>query len=171
MKDFNMKKIKFILMILSIPLLVSCIKCFGTCEDYPQESELYFSNAQEYGISLAGMSLSKEPPKDYEFGSLDRFYWVTRQKIKRNGIEMLKGLEREYACERNPSVHGEHFLLFMNSKKEVVLAWDLRDTTQRWADESLWTMDSTTRTVCCDEIQTEYFNTYRFSDEDFQTQK
>ena len=63
------------------------------------------------------------------------------------------------------------FLLFMNSKKEVVLAWDLRDTTQRWADESLWTMDSTTRTVCCDEIQTEYFNTYRFSDEDFQTQK
>ena len=59
----------------------------------------------------------------------------------------------------------------MNSNKEVVLAWDLRDTTQRRADESLWTVDSTIIEVCGGEMQVQYHNTYRFSDEDFAVQQ
>ena len=163
-----MKHIKFILMVLYIPLFASCLKCIsGYCEEEPQESEIYFPNAHEYGISLADFSLSKEHPlTDHECFSLEEP--VFRTFFRHNGVEVLKEMEQRFANERDLSVHGEHFLLFMNSNKEVILAWDLRDTTQRWADESLWTMDSSTRVVCCDHIQTEYFNAYRFSDEDFE---
>ena len=166
-----MKKIKFILMVLSIPLLVSCVKCIsGYCEESPQESKIYFRNAQKYGISLADFSLSKEHPlTEHECFSIEEINWQTF--FRHNGVEVLKEIEQRFANERDPSVHGEHFLLFMNSNKEVVLAWDLRDTTQRWADESLWTMDSSTRVVCCDHIQTQYFNVYHFSDEDFEAQQ
>ena len=169
-----MKHIKFILMVLYIPLLASCIKCIsGYCDEQPQESEIYFPNAHEYGISFVEFSVSKEhhplPQTEHKCYSLEEF--VCRTFFRHNGVEVLKEMEQRFANERDLSVHGEHFLLFMNSNKEVILAWDLRDTTQRWADESLWTMDSSTRVVCCDHIQTEYFNAYCFSDEDFATQQ
>ena len=62
----------------------------------------------------------------------------------------------------------EHFMLFMDNKKNILLVQDLRDTTQRWADESLWIMDSSYQEICDGiEMQLQYRNTYTFIDEDF----
>lgn len=69
-------------------------------------------------------------------------------------------------------MNGKYFVLFINKNEEVVLVWDLRDTTQRWADESLWTVDSSFYEICDGrEMQVQYHSTYTFSDEDFATQK
>ena len=84
---------------------------------------------------------------------------------KRTGPDIFKDWQSYLDFYDNDD--KDHYLLFMDGKEEILLVWDLRDTTQRWADESLWTVDSTIIEVCGGEMQVQYYNTYRFSDEDF----
>ena len=169
-----MKKIKFILMVMFIPLLTSCIKALiaWDCEDDNVESYIYFENADEYGLELIGVSLYRDS-LNYPYIPISLKDNPTFGMIgwKGTGVEVLRGVERYHTNENNGS-RGEHFLLFMDHDENVLLVWDLRDTTQRWADESLWTMDSTFKEVECGSgMQIRYRNTYIFSEEDFATQK
>ncbi|MBR5777901.1 MAG: hypothetical protein IKY22_05530 [Bacteroidales bacterium] len=97
-----MKKIKFILMVLSIPLLVSCVKCIsGYCEESPQESKIYFRDAQKYGISLADFSLSKEHPlTEHECFSIEEINW--RTFFRHNGVEVLKEMNSVLPTNETP---------------------------------------------------------------------
>ena len=68
---------------------------------------------KKYGISLADFSLSKEHPlTEHDCFSIEEINW--RTFVRHNGVEVLKEIEQRFANERDPSVHGEHFLLFMN---------------------------------------------------------
>ncbi len=163
-------------MVLSIPLFASCLKgplCLD-CTSTETKNYVRFDNCYNYDIESVGVSLYRDslsyPYIMYLVNDNDFFYGG-----RATGVEILRRVERSYANENtypyNPH-RGEHFLLFMDQDKNILLVWDLRDTTQRWADESLWTMDSTYKEVpCCSGIQMTYYNTYTFSDEDFAAQQ
>ena len=165
-----MNKIKFILMVISIPLLVSCEKCFlcWDCVDVPIESYIHFDNTDKYNIAFTGRSSYTDHLDDDVFRP-GTGYCVGSERL--TGVEMLKLFKRdgdEGFLLEGDTIKDFYFILFMNRNKEVVLVWDLRDTTQRWADESQWTMDSSFHEICYDDIQVQYHNTYTFSDEDFE---
>ena len=159
-------------MVLSIPLFASCLKtlCLD-CWSTETENYVRFDNYDNYDIESVGVSLYRDS-LSYPY----RIFLVNDNVFssgkRATGVEILRGVERYYANENNYSHRGEHFLLFMDQDKNILLVWDLRDTTQRWADESLWTMDSTYKEVpCCSGIKMTYYNTYTFSDEDFAAQQ
>ena len=167
-----MKKIKFILMVLSIPLLASCVKGLigWDCDNDYDISYVYFDNYDNYGIRSVGISLYRDsltyPYRIYSD------YGFNNTGGKQTGVELLLSTEKYYANLNNYSHRGEHFLLFMDQDRNILLTWDLRDTTQRWADESLWTMDSSFREISCrGRTRYNYYNTYTFSDEDFMVQE
>ena len=174
MKVLKLKCFKFILIALFILLLTSCKDCFlcWDCGEIPIESYMHYDNADKYNIAFRGRSSYKDHLNhvyypSYINGDLPSAY------TKMTGVEILKSYKRR-ADEGRDIVNGDtikdrYYLLFMNNNEEVVLVWDLRDTTQRWADESLWTMDSSFYEICGGrEMQVQYHNTYTFSDEDFE---
>lgn len=172
-----MNKIKFILIALFTTLLISCKDCIfcWDCGDLPQESYIHFDNAGKYNIVLACRSSYKDSVNHVYYPPyISEFNCTSYSKM--TGIEILKSFKRR-ADEGRDIVNGDtiknvYYLLFMNRNEEVVLAWDLRDTTQRWADESLWTVDSSFHEICGGrEMQVQYHNTYTFSDEDFAVQQ
>ena len=172
-----MNKIKFILMVLFIPLLASCVKgliCWD-CEADLGYSYVYFDNCDDFNIELVAISLYKDSlsyPYRISLVNGDHGDDFRAGGDKATGPEILRGLEKYYANLNNYSHRGEHFILFTDHDENILLAWDLRDTTQRWADESLWTMDSTFIEVSCGSgIQKNYYNTYTFSEEDFISQQ
>lgn len=174
MKVLKLKCFKFILIALFILLLTSCKDCFlcWDCGEIPIESYIHFDNAGKYNIALAGCS-SYMDSLNHVFIPLNISKYNCTTFRKKTGVEILKSFKRR-ADEGGDIVNGDtikgvYYLLFMNRNEEVVLAWDLRDTTQRWADESLWTMDSSFYEICGGrEMQVQYHNTYTFSDEDFE---
>ncbi len=165
-----MKHIKFILIALYIPLLISCKDCFfcWDCFDEPEESFVHFDNADKVGIKLIAVSKfsDRTTNDDGVASTLSSFESGGALSLpgKRTGVDLLKSYQNCLAHDYD----GLQFLLWMNEKKEIVLVWDLADTTQRWADESLWIMDSSFHEICGGrEMQVQYSNTYTFSDEDF----
>ena len=158
-------------MVISIPLLVSCEKCFlcWDCVDVPIESYIHFDNTDKYNIAFTGRSSYTDHLNEDVFRPRTGYY-VGSERL--TGVEMLKLFKRDVDEDEGYLLEGDtikdfYFILFMNRNKEVVLVWDLRDTTQRWADESQWTVDSTIIEVCGGEMQVQYYNTYRFSNYDF----
>ena len=168
-----MKHIKFILIALFIPLLISCKDCFfcWDCFDLPMESHIHFDNAGNVGIQLVYLSCYDNAQDGvHGIGSLSDFASHRTTEGKHTGPNILKDWQNHLDFYDNDD--KDYYLLFMDSKENILLVWDLRDTTQRWADESLWTMDSTYKEVpCCSGIQMTYYNTYTFSDEDFAAQQ
>ena len=160
-----MNKIKFILIALFIPLLTSCIFAWD-CLESPAESNICFDNAGNVGIQSVNLSCYDNAQDGiHVIGSLSDFASYRTTEGKHRGPDILKDWQSYLDFYDNDD--KDHYLLFMDGKEEILLVWDLRDTTQRWADESLWTVDSTIIEVCGGEIQVQYYNTYRFSDEDF----
>ena len=163
-----MNKIKFILIALFIPLLTSCKDCFlcWDCLEVPQESYIHFDNAGNVGIQLVNLSWYDDAQDGvHVVESLSDFASFRATDGKRTGPDIFKDWQSYLDFYDN--YDKEHYLLFMDSSENIILVWDLIDTTQRWADESLWTVDSTIIEVCGGEMQVQYYNTYRFSDEDF----
>lgn len=160
-----MNKIKFILIALFIPLLTSCIFAWD-CLESPAESNICFDNAGNVGIQSVNLSCYDNAQDGIHIiGSLSDFASYRTTEGKHRGPDILKDWQSYLDFYDNDDKN--HYLLFMDGKEEILLVWDLRDTTQRWADESLWTVDSTIIEVCGGEMQVQYYNTYRFSDEDF----
>ena len=160
-----MNKIKFILIALFIPLLTSCIFAWD-CLESPAESNICFDNAGNVGIQSVNLSCYDNAQDGiHVIGSLSDFASYRTTEGKHRGPDILKDWQSYLDFYDNDD--KDHYLLFMDGKEEILLVWDLRDTTQRWADESLWTVDSTIIEVCGGEMQVQYYNTYRFSDEDF----
>ena len=160
-----MNKIKFILIALFIPLLTSCIFAWD-CLESPAESNICFDNAGNVGIQSVNLSCYDNAQDGvHVVESLSDFASYRTTEGKHRGPDILKDWQSYLDFYDNDD--KDHYLLFMDGKEEILLVWDLRDTTQRWADESLWTVDSTIIEVCGGEMQVQYYNTYRFSDEDF----
>lgn len=165
MKVLKQKYFKFILIALFIPLLTSCIFAWD-CLESPAESNICFDNAGNVGIQSVNLSCYDNTQDGiHVIGSLSDFASYRTTEGKHSGPDILKDWQSYLDFYDNDD--KDHYLLFMDGKEEILLVWDLRDTTQRWADESLWTVDSTIIEVCGGEIQVQYYNTYRFSDEDF----
>lgn len=165
MKVLKQKYFKFILIALFIPLLTSCIFAWD-CLESPAESNICFDNAGNVGIQSVNLSCYDNAQDGiHVIGSLSDFASYRTTEGKHRGPDILKDWQSYLDFYDNDD--KDHYLLFMDGKEEILLVWDLRDTTQRWADESLWTVDSTIIEVCGGEIQVQYYNTYRFSDEDF----
>jgi hypothetical protein len=165
MKVLKQKRFKFILIALFIPLLTSCIFAWD-CLESPAESNICFDNAGNVGIQLVNLSCYDNAQDGiHVIGSLSDFASYRTTEGKHRGPDILKDWQSYLDFYDNDD--KDHYLLFMDGKEEILLVWDLRDTTQRWADESLWTVDSTIIEVCGGEMQVQYYNTYRFSDEDF----
>lgn len=160
-----MKKIKFILIASFIPLLTSCIFAWD-CLEAPAESNICFDNAGNVGIQLVNLSWNDDAQDGvHVVESLSDFASFRATDGKRTGPDIFKDWQSYLDFYDN--YDKEHYLLFMDSRENIILVWDLRDTTQRWANESLWTIDSTIIEVCGGEMQVQYYNTYRFSNEDF----
>mgnify|MGYP003419207431 CR=1 FL=1 len=165
MKVLKQKCFKFILIALFIPLLTSCIFSWYFLES-PAESNICFDNAGNVGIQSVNLSCYDNAQDGiHVIGSLSDFASYRTTEGKHSGPDIIKDWQSYLDFYDNDD--KDHYLLFMDGKEEILLVWDLRDTTQRWADESLWTVDSTIIEVCGGEIQVQYYNTYRFSDEDF----
>lgn len=160
-----MNKIKFILIALFIPLLTSCIFAWD-CLESPAESNICFDNAGNVGIQSVNLSCYDNAQDGiHVVESLSDFASFRATDGKRTGPDIFKDWQSYLDFYDN--YDKEHYLLFMDSRENIILVWDLIDTTQRWTNESLWTVDSTIIEVCGGEMQVQYYNTYRFSDEDF----
>ena len=165
MKVLKLKCFKFILIALFIPLLTSCIFAWD-CLEAPAESNICFDNVGNVGIQLVNLSWYDDAQDGVlVVESLSDFASFRATDGKRTGPDIFKDWQSYLDFYDN--YDKEHYLLFMDSRENIILVWDFIDTTQRWADESLWTVDSTIIEVCGGEMQVQYYNTYRFSDEDF----
>ena len=165
-----MKKHRLIIILLFTTLLTSCVDCMfcWDCFDLPMESHIHFDNAGNVGIQLVYLSCY-DNAQDGVHGieSLSDFASHRTTEGKHTGPNILKDWQNHLDFYDNDD--KDYYLLFMDSKENILLAWDLADTTQRWADESLWTMDSSFHEICGGrEMQVQYHNTYTFSDEDFE---
>ena len=148
-----MKKFGLYIVLSVILLLNSC-----ECLDDSVQSRIHFEDPGALGITHATMSglrdrIQGTTPRisEFESGAL-----VKSRRL--SGPEMLR---------IHYGAYERQFMLFLNDNDEIVVTWDLADTTQRWADEANWYVDSSICKVCGESRdQLRFFNHYTFSDLD-----
>lgn len=147
-----MKKFGLYILVFIIPLLCSCFEC----REPSVQSEIHFDSLETLGVTR--VSLSK-------FGDSISDGSMTIHSLESGGFIYPRRFSGPEILHAYHYFHYEWpFLLWLNENDEIIAVWDLNDTTQRWANEANWYMDSSVCEVCGGaKDQMKYTNHYVFS--------
>lgn len=150
-----MKKLVGLLLVLPVFIFVSCFQCRAPSV----ESRIQFDGLDSIGIKMVSTSrfrdsISNEVRSIY---SLETGGLVYPQKL--SGTEILKAYYQSYP--------EWHYFQWIDEKGDIVLVWDLSDTSERWCCESNWCVDTSVCPVCSEtRYKTIYTNRYVFTEAD-----